>query len=701
LPRVLSGAFSIMRKLDSSPRLARLRTELRKRNLDAYFLPMEDSHFNEYLAAADKRIAFISGFSGSAGTAVITMDEAALWTDGRYHDQAAQELDENWTLMREGLPEVPKLTDWLVQTTPPAARIGFDPQQLLFFAVETNVRDLAQAEAVISSGAAPRQLIPVTGANLVDCVWENWEDAANQRPPRPHQPISSVPVTFAGQTWQEKLDNLRTQMARENVGAVVVFALDEIAWLLNLRGDDISHNPVFFAYLVVTRDVLHVFIDAEREAGSVDLAEYFSCDSHKVELHAYGDFFGWMSELKGNRAIAGAGRIWLAPTASYALMDAVPADLRFTEISPLSSAKAVKNEAELAGMRQSNLVDSLALCDFLAWLEDIKNPAQSPADSACDVGAGSSDLDHSVFNPCGVIADPPKVLNEATLANYLDRIRTAAEGCKGLSFSTISAIDENGAIIHYHVGDSPNPRPLTANSMYLVDSGGQYSTGTTDVTRTVHVGTPSAEQREDFTHVLKAHIGLATVLFPDGTAGTALDVVCRSQMWRARRNYLHGTGHGVGAHLCVHEGPIGLSGRRSQVLTRIGIQEPGIKKNMVVTIEPGYYLPGKYGIRLENVNIVVEAPSMSANVAPTSGPVAPTYLAFEPITLVPFQRKLIAHEMLTPAEIEWLDAYHDLVRRELIARIAHDAGDDGLLSPARQRTRDWLLRQTEPLKMSA
>ncbi|BHF57538.1 hypothetical protein SprV_0100048000 [Sparganum proliferum] len=691
-----------MRQLDSSFRLARLRDELRKRDLDAYFLPMEDSHFNEYLAAADKRIAFISGFTGSAGTAVITADKAALWTDGRYHDQAAQEMDENWTLMREGLPEVPKLTDWLVQVTPPAARIGFDPQQLLYFAVESNARDLAQAEAKTSSGPAvtPRQLIPVTGPNLIDCVWEKWEDAAGQRPPRPRQPISSVPVTFAGQTWQEKVDDLRAQMARENVGAVVIFALDEIAWLLNLRGGDISHNPVFFAYLVVTRDVLHVFIEAERGAESVDLAEYFSCDSHKVELHAYSDFLGWMSELKGSRAIVDAGRVWLAPTASYALMDAVPADLRYTEISPLSSAKAVKNQAELAGMRQANLVDSLALCDFLAWLDDVTNLAHASTDAGRD-GGGASDLNLSTVTASAVVADPPKVLNEATLADYLDRIRSAAEGCRGLSFSTISAVDENGAIIHYHVGDSPNPRPLTANSMYLVDSGGQYSTGTTDVTRTVHVGTPSPEQREDFTHVLKAHIALATLTFPDRTAGTSLDVVCRSQMWRARRNYLHGTGHGVGAHLCVHEGPIGLSGRRSQVLTRIGIQEPGIRKSMVVTIEPGYYLPGKYGIRLENVNIVIEAPSVGANVVPSSAAAVPTFLAFEPITLVPFQRKLIARERLTPAEIEWLDAYHGLVRSELIARIVQDAGGDGLLSPARQRTRDWLLRETEPLKASS
>ncbi|VDN10515.1 unnamed protein product [Dibothriocephalus latus] len=410
-------------------------------------------------------------------------------------------MDENWNLMREGLPEVPKVTDWLVQATPSAARIGFDPQQLLFFAVESTIRDLACAEAKISAGSAPRQLIPVPGANLVDCVWENWEEAASRRPPRPRKPISSVPVSFAGQTWQEKLDNLRAQMVKENVGAVVIFALDEIAWLLNLRGDDISHNPVFFAYLVVTRDVLHLFIDAERGAGSVDLAEYFSCDSHKVERHAYSDFRGWMSELKGNRAILEAGRVWLPPTASYALMDAIPVNLRYIEISPLSSAKAIKNEAELAGMRQTNLVDSLALCDFLAWLKDITSPAQSPAGD----GAASSD-------PCGVVADPP-------------RIRAAAEGCKGLSFATISGIDENGAIIHYHVGDSTNPRPLTANSMYLIDSGGQYSTGTTNVTRTVHVGTPTVEQREDFTHVLKALISLATLLFPDGTTGTALDVV--------------------------------------------------------------------------------------------------------------------------------------------------------------------------------
>ncbi|VDD78261.1 unnamed protein product [Mesocestoides corti] len=655
-----------MKMLDSSDRLAALRQEMQKRHLDAFILPMEDSHFSEYLAAIDKRIAYISGFTGSAGTAVITVgDKAALWTDGRYHCQAclaSRELDSNWILMREGLPDVPTIPSWLSQVTPPSGCIGFDPHQLPLSTVRAIQRELDVSSTEASSR---RSLVPLEDMNLVDLVWQ-------ERPSRQSNPIRVVPVeSFAGQSWEQKLSILRERLKSKGASALVIFQMDEIAWLFNLRGSDIKFNPLFFSYAVVTMDTVHLFVDWKRGPNSVDFEEYLRSPSHPVVLHPYDEFCSWLT----TDSSWCSGRVWLPIMSSYFIACAVPEDQRLFDFSPVASLKAIKNPTEIEGMRIANLVDSLALCDFLAWLDDVSQAGK---------------MDPTAVTPCDVPGvSPPTSLNEASLAAYLDAIRLTSDGCHGLSFPTIPGADSNGAVIHYSVSENSEGSEVTANSLFLVDSGGQYATGTTDVTRTVHLGTPSEEQITDYTQVLKAHACLASLTFPDNTAGTRLDVVCRASMWRSQRDYAHGTGHGVGANLCVHEGPIGLSGRRSQASFATGIGEPGIRKNMIVTIEPGYYLNDKYGIRLENVVLVVDCASGSRE-----SPVP--FLGFEALTMVPFQRRLIDRSALLPAELAWLNAYHATVRERLLGQLKVEQRA-GSPSAARKRTRDWILRETEPL----
>ncbi|KAM7540089.1 hypothetical protein Aperf_G00000037020 [Anoplocephala perfoliata] len=656
-----------MPKFNSADRLVSLRKEMTNRKLDAFVLLMEDSHFSEYLAAADKRIAFISGFTGSAGTAVIiATDKAALWTDGRYHIQASMELDDNWILMREGLPNVPTIPSWLAETTPPSCRIGFDPHQMPF----TLIRSFQlQLDAAAAEPDAAREFIPVDGLNLIDLIWSD-------RPTRPANCIRAVPLTsFAGHSWEAKLNTLRERMASNNVSSLVLFQLDEIAWLFNLRGSDISYNPLFFSYAIVTMTEVHLFVDCGRGPNSIILEEYLKSTTHPVYLHPYSEFACWLN----SNSTWKCGRVWLPAVSSHAIVSSVPENERFFDISPVASLKASKNSLEVEGMRLANLVDSLALCDFLAWLEDV---------------AQCGGMDPRAVTPCDIPgAEPPQNATEASLAAYLNQIRCAADGCLGLSFSTIPGADGNGAIIHYHLDDNSDGASLTTSSLFLVDSGGQYETGTTDVTRTVHLGNPTEEQIADYTQVLKAHATLASLTFPDNTEGTKLDVVCRASMWRDRRDYAHGTGHGVGANLCVHEGPIGMSGRRSK--SELGIAEPGIQKDMVLTIEPGYYVTGKHGIRLENVVLVVDTGQKARN-----SPIQ--FLAFEALTLVPFQRRLIDIEALGAEAVAWVDDYHALVRERLLALIETKHNQEGgVLSAARKRTRDWILRETEPLSQSS
>ncbi|KAF8561869.1 hypothetical protein P879_09128 [Paragonimus westermani] len=356
--------------------------------------------------------------------------------------------------------------------------------------------------------------------------------------------------------------------------------------------------------------------------------------------------------------------------------------------------KAVKNPSELEGIRQAHLVDSLVLCDYLAWLDEI---AEQNRASNANSGSMRGDL----CDAAGLPSLPaPEHLTEASAATYLDALRLQSTNCIGHSFATISGADGNSSVIHYHP-TIEKCAPLTTSSLYLVDSGGQYQTGTTDVTRTVHLHQPTPEQKACYTLVLKAHIAVSSQVFPRGTTGSRLDMLARHELWNHQTDFAHGTGHGVGAFLCVHEGPIGLSGSRVGDLTLLGLPEPGIEKNMVVTIEPGYYVDNQFGIRLENVVFVINAsPRTSKRHIPHCSASGTEWLTFEPVTLVPFQRRMIDRSMLSTNDLNWLNQYHAIVyeslKLQLLSELGRSKFDPDDLSTSRRRCWEWLVRETSP-----
>ncbi|KAH9038495.1 Creatinase/aminopeptidase [Lactarius pseudohatsudake] len=529
--------------VDTTERLAALRNLMAGRNIDAYVVPSEDQHFSEYPAECDKRRAFISGFNGSAGTAIVTKDKAYLFTDGRYFLQAEQQLDKNWTLMKQGLPDVPTWQESITKNVTSAARPGIDPE-------------------LLSACMSTRSFVGIDLTyceNLVDLVW------GSARPPRPKNPIFSLDVKYAGVDHATKLAGVRQELEKQNARALVVAMLDEVAWLFNLRGADIDFNPIFFGYAVVTTDNAILFVDPEQVSQDVRAQL-----GQEVQLRPYDAFIPYLKELG--------------------------ADLQ-----------------EIEGFRESHIRDGSALIRYFAWLEEQLNQGVK--------------------------------LSESQGADQLEKFRSELLLFKGLSFPTISSTGPNGAIIHY----SPDPNDcaiIQKDQVYLCDSGGQYLDGTTDVTRTLHFGTPTDEQRP---------------IFPNGTSG--VDTWARRYLWRDGLDYRHGTGHGVGHFLNVHE----------------AYNSTPLKPGMTVSNEPGYYADGEYGIRIENVVIVREA--RTPNNFGDKG-----FLGFEHVTVVPMGRNLIDVPLLSADERGWVDAYHKEVWEKVSPLLEGDA-----------RARAWLHRECAPL----
>ncbi|OON14407.1 Creatinase, partial [Opisthorchis viverrini] len=700
-----------MRTISTLNRLTEFRSLLRSRQLQAYILHSEDEHFSEYVDPADRRYSFLSGFTGSVCTTVVTLDKAALWADGRYHLQASHELDGNWVLMKKGLPDVPSEATWLSRNTPPGSRIGFDPKQIPYLQIQAYRRELDEAQfEVVSSGdfsdnatrSESRRLVDVLGPNLIDLVWDKMSEIPEEqcsRPVRKANPITNVPISFAGQTWQEKVQRIRVLMDPKRVSLLAISTLDEIAWLLNLRGSDVIYNPVFFAYLLVTLDAVHLFLNASSVAESQGvLKTQFGDPSLNVFIHPYAEFFEHL-ENQVAQLPKTHPRVWFDYNASYAMVSCVPESQRLMAISPIAQMKATKLPTELEGIRSAHAMDALILCDFLAWMDEVaeRNRTLNHTERVPMKG--------DVCEPAGSPSLPaPVSLTESSVAGYLDELRSQAPSFVSLSFTTISGADANGAIIHYR----PIPgkdAPISPSTFYLVDSGAQYLSGTTDVTRSVHLHEPTVEQQSCYTLVLKAHIAVASQIFPTNTPGTSLDVLARRELWNYRNNFAHGTGHGVGAFLCVHEGPVGLSGSRMGSWARLGVTEPGIQKDMVLTIEPGYYLENQFGIRLENVVVVVPAAPL-----PVQYTVPPTaasdveWLTFSPITVVPFQRKLIIRSMLTQSELDWLNRYQLFVRETIRDQLMQESNlatfDPDQLSQTRRRCWTWVQRETTPFRLN-
>ncbi|KAL7271841.1 hypothetical protein RUND412_005381 [Rhizina undulata] len=619
-----------METIDTTQRLVKLRELMKKEKVDVYVVPSEDSHNSEYICAADARREFISGFNGSAGCALITQEKAALSTDGRYFNQAEHQLDSNWELLKQGLPDVPTWQEWAVLQAQGGKSVGVDATLITAQqakALETRIKKKGGSGLV---GLAK---------NLIDEVW------GENRPERPNNPVFRLDEKYAGKSFSEKIDAVRKELDKKKSPGFVVSMLDEIAWLYNLRGSDIPYNPVFFSYAFITPTSATLYINSSKLDAKI--IEYLG-DS--VTIRPYDAIFDDLStfaqehkEREASEEITPSKepQKWLISTkASWALCKALGGEDNVEIIrSPIEEAKAVKNDTEREGMRQCHIRDGAALIEYFAWLED-----------QLEKGAK---------------------LDEVQVADELEEIRKRKEHFMGLSFDTISSTGANAAVIHY------KPKRgacavIDPKQVYLCDSGAQYLDGTTDTTRTLHFGEPTEMEKKAYTLVLKGMIALDRAIFPKSTTGFALDVLARQFLWIEGLDYRHGTGHGVGSFLNVHEGPIGIG-------TRVQFSEVPLSPGMVVSDEPGYYEDGSFGIRIENVVMVKE---VTTNHNFGDKP----YYGFEHVTMVPMCKKLIDVALLTPGEKKWLNSYHAEVFEK-----TNGFFEEGSLAIK------WLQRETAPL----
>ena len=593
-------------------------------------MPSEDAHSSEYIAPTDARREFISGFSGSAGTAIITHDKAALATDGRYFNQASKQLDGNWELLKQGLQDVPTWAEWTVEQA--AAGDGTEGKVVGVDPTTITAPDSRKLNDKIKKKGG-KHLVGVA-ENLVDLVWDK------EKPARPNEPAKVLGLESAGKKFQEKIDELRKELEKKKAAGFVVSMLDEIAWLFNLRGNDIPYNPVFFSYAVITPTTATLYIDESK------LAPNAKAHLMSVNIRPYDAIFSDITALSKEDPLtetatstdARPKRKYLISTkASMALSQALGGEAKVDEIrSPIGDAKAIKNATELEGMRQCHIRDGAALIEYFAWLEDelVSNNA---------------------------------TLDECQAADKLEQIRSKHDKFVGLSFDTISSTGPNAAVIHYKP-EPGNCSTIDPAKIYLCDSGAQYLDGTTDTTRTLHFGEPTAQEKEAYTLVLKGHIALEQAVFPRGTTGFALDVLARQHLWKYGLDYRHGTGHGVGSYLNVHEGPIGIG-------TRIQYSEVPLSVGNVISNEPGYYEDSGFGIRIENIIMVKEVSTKQ-----TFGD--KPYLGFEHVTMVPMCRKLVDVKLLEAGEREWLNAYHKEVEEKTAKFFKGD-----------ERSRAWLERE--------
>ncbi|KAM6427256.1 xaa-Pro aminopeptidase 2 [Liasis olivaceus] len=575
-------------------RLKTLREHMQSNNLAAYIVPTTDAHLSEYIAERDKRLTWMSGFSGSAGTGVITLQKAALFTDSRYWIQAERQMDCNWELQKSARTDA--IGQWILNEVPTWERIGLDP---FLFSID-DAEDYYQ----ILEGEN-RTLVPLED-NLVDLAW------GTQRPPPPTNIIYHLSDDFIGSTWQEKIANIRTQMEQhsEKPTAVLLSGLEETAWLFNLRGDDIPYTPVFYAYTLLTKTDISLFVNRSRLSTEVVQMLTTECPgSLCVKLEDYGQIGASMRKYAQQDGVI----IWIGTeyTTLGLYQELSEEKLLKNNFSPVMLSKAVKNSKEQKLMEAAHIRDAVALIRYLVWLE--KNV-------------------------------PKNSVDEASGAHYLDTLRGQEMHCKGPSFQTISASGLNAALAHYSPSNFTSQK-LSLNEMYLVDSGGQYFDGTTDITRTIHWGEPTAFQKEAYTRVLMGNIDLSRLVFPRKTSGRMVEIFARQPLWEVGLNYGHGTGHGIGNFLSVHEWPVGFQSNNIP-----------LDKGMFTSIEPGYYHDGEFGIRLEDVALVVQA-TTKYQVHEEA------YLTFKVVSLVPYTRNLIDESLLSQDQIRYLNQYYETIRQ--------------------------------------
>lgn len=582
-------------------RLDALRQELARQRLDGFVVPISDEHLSEYVGAYAQRLQWLTGFGGSAGTAAVLANKAAIFVDGRYTLQVRDQVDgrfyEYKSVPQDSLPE------WLAENAGAGARVGFDPW------LHTVGWAAAARKALERVGA---ELVPVS-ANPVDAVWAD-------------QPLPSAAPAFvhdealAGRTSADKRAEVGEWLRARKLDAAVICALDSVAWLLNVRGTDVERTPVALSYVIAHADGTADWFIAPNKV-TADVAAHLG---NAVRIQPREAFTGALGELSGKRVAADPER---AVSAIFTVLETAGAEVvRATD--PVVLPKAIKNAAEQAGHRAAQARDGAAVARFLHWL--------------------------SVEGPKGTV-------DEIGAAERLHAFRRDTGDLRDLSFDTISGAGPNGAIVHYRVSEDTN-RALEPGSVYLVDSGGQYPDGTTDITRTVWIGpgAPPAEVRDRYTRVLKGHIRLALQTFPAGTTGSQLDSLARQFLWEAGLDYAHGTGHGVGSFLAVHEGPQRIAKPRGG---QAGTEQE-LVAGMILSNEPGYYKAGEYGIRIENL-VLVESRRIEGGEG--------EWLGFETLTLAPIDSALVERSLLTEAEIAWWNAYHARVREVLAPQLEGEA----------------------------
>ncbi|HTZ81133.1 MAG TPA: aminopeptidase P family protein [Stellaceae bacterium] len=588
-------------------RLAALRAELGRRGVHGFLIPRADEHQGEYVPARAQRLAWLTGFTGSAGLAAVLPETAAIFVDGRYTLQAEAEVDGTLFVHRH-LIEQPA-ADWVAASLQPGQVLAYDPW----------LHTVGEVERLRAAAEKAGGALKAIDGNPIDAIWAD-------QPPPPLAPVLPHELRYAGTSAEEKRRTLAAGLVRDQVDTAVITAPDSIAWLLNIRGGDVPHTPLPLSFALLHGDgSVELFID-RRKLVPATRAHL----GNGVTLREPAEFGPALDRLTAARRRIQADPA-SAPAWVFERLAAGGASARRAS-DPCALPKACKNEVELAGTRAAHRRDGAALTRFLAWLS-----REAPKGGQREIGA----------------------------SDRLEAFRRSGEHFRDLSFDTISGAGSNGAIVHYRATPRTE-KTLESGTLYLVDSGAQYLDGTTDVTRTVAIGTPSTEMRDRFTRVLKGHIALAMSRFPKGTTGSQLDALARHALWDAGLDFDHGTGHGVGSYLGVHEGPHRIS--------KMPNPQP-LLPGMIVSDEPGYYKTGAYGIRIENLVVV----------APATVPGAEReLLAFETLTLAPIDRALVEPSLMTAAEIQWLDGYHARVRREI-----------GPLVDA--ETRAWLEAATEPL----
>ena len=611
-------------KREITERVRTLRTYMRERGLHAFIFPSTDPHCGEYVPEHWMTRQWISGFDGSAGTAVVTLEDAALWTDSRYFLAAADQLaDTPFCLMKDGLEETPTITEWISRTIQ-NSKLSITPlgETEGAIAIDGWVNTIADVRG-LKGELEKAGLHLCIGGDPADELWEN-------RPSIPTNPIEIQPLEYAGETCQSKIARLREALQQTGAEGTVVSQLDEIAWLLNLRGTDVHCNPVFVAYLLLTQNEAILFTNPEKILPEV--ASYLR--ENNINTLPYSDITVALKAYKGDT-------IFLDPnTSNWNLLASLPQTCEVVEhCSLIAPMKAIKNEAEIRGFRNAMIRDGVAMVKFLHWLKQtMKN---------CQLSTVNCQLP-----------------TEISIDKKLTALRAEQPLFRDISFDTIAAYGPHGAIVHYEATPETDVK-LEPKGLLLLDSGAQYQDGTTDITRTIALGPLSESEKLDYTLVLKGHIRLALTKFPKGACGTQIDALARYAMWQHGINFLHGTGHGVGSYLNVHEGPHQI---------RMNYKPAPLLPGMTVTNEPGIYRAGEHGVRIENTMIVQEYKKTEFG----------EFLQLEPLTLCPIDTTPIIWEMMLPDEIAYLNAYHKRVYEELSPYL-NEEEKDSLPQPLQRR----------------